>query len=839
MAKKKILIVDADPRSLRVLEVSLRKAGYNVASAHDGAAALEVLEHQVPDLVIADTKLPKLDGYGLVRRMRDQPDLAPVPVVFLVSQGTVEDKIRGLELGVEDYLGKPIFVRELLARVHVLLARRTQENLTGLRASNTLKTRFAGSIQDMTVVDLLQTFELSRKSGTVTFKSGSRLATVWFRDGRVVDAVLGALRGEEAVYRLLVWSEADFEVDFGSVDRDDVIEAQTSTLVMEGMRRADDWGRLVEQLPPLSDVFEVDSLRLVERLSEIPDELNGILRLLDGRRSLMDVVDESPFEDVSTLSTLSKLYFEGLLVPARAPSDVPLVEVPARVEDEPPRVATITRPLPAPPGARPATPLPPRVSPRTRPRGYTPVMPSRGTSTKRLPAIAPISAEATPGAPAGAPTDVPANVVAGDAAGDEAQAAMSPERDGSVRPEPVVVIGKDEAPEPPISPAAKSSHFTTSSPPQAEAAQEETATGEVRAEAAGPDEPPPAPELPQPASDPHQSAGEAMVFRKASASVDWTESQPRLPSERPAADASDGVVLPDAAADASAADVREEPSREAEGASTAARDDRDDPDAADEGDDEPPSEPEDEEPRRSSGRPAEEAWGDAVEEPLRLPRRSGRRVAVALVAVTLVCSIAAVAARRAYRGEHDTAEKLGLAPPPSAAVGATASPSSRAIPPPPATPTAATTPAATPPAAPSAIATTTTTEAAPTATPSVVATADPPPRPTARPDERVAAGKPTADKPATPPEAPAGDARSLTQAAQAVLEKDERAANRAAELALRAVRADPSNAEAWLTLGAAYQAAGKGSAARGAYRQCVTKASGPRVAECRALAGLE
>lgn len=330
MAKKKILLVDSDPRSLRVLEVSLRKAGYNVTSAPDGAAALEIIEHQLPDLVISDTKLPKMDGYAFVRELKEKPEWTGIPVIFLASQRSVEDKIRGLELGVEDYLTKPIFVRELLARVGVVLARKTAESLSGMRASSNVKTRFAGSIQDMTVVDLLQTFEISRKSGTITFKNGSRIGQVWFKEGRAVDAEVGAppspgnarattLRGEEAVYRLLVWSEADFEVDFGAVDRDDVIETSTSALVMEGMRRADDWGRLVEQLPELTGRYQVDHEKLVDRLSEIPDELNGILRLLDGKRTLADVVDESPFEDLSTLTTLSKLFFEGLLVATDAP----------------------------------------------------------------------------------------------------------------------------------------------------------------------------------------------------------------------------------------------------------------------------------------------------------------------------------------------------------------------------------------------------------------------------------------------------------------------------------------------------------------------------------------
>ncbi len=313
MAKQKLLLVDADPRSVRVLEVSLKKAGYSVTTARDGLDALQKVELSTPDLVLSDTRLPKLDGYAFVRRLKEKPEWAQIPVVFLTSQKSVEDKIRGLELGVEDYLTKPIFVRELLARVNLLLARRAQENIVTQKGPAG-RTRFSGSIEDMAVVDLLQTFEVSRKSGVVHLTNGAAQAHIYFREGKLVDAELGPLRGEEVIYRTLIWNEAEFEVEFREVKNEDLIATPTQGILMEGMRRVDEWGRLTEQLPPLSTVFEIDDGQLAERLNEIPDELNGILRLLDGRRSLMQIVDESPFEDLSTLATISKLFFEGLLL---------------------------------------------------------------------------------------------------------------------------------------------------------------------------------------------------------------------------------------------------------------------------------------------------------------------------------------------------------------------------------------------------------------------------------------------------------------------------------------------------------------------------------------------
>jgi len=331
VAKKHLLLVDADPRSVRVLEVSLKNAGYIVTTAPDGQDALAKIQVSAPDLVLTDTRLPRLDGFELVRKMKEHPEHSAIPVVFLTSQRSIEDKIRGLELGIEDYLTKPIFVRELIARVNLLLARRTHDRLA-THSPTSRRTRLSGSLEDMGVVDLLQTFEISRKSGILRIHAGRREVRVYFRDGKVVDAELGRLRGEEAVYRALILTEGTFEVEFRPVANEDIIPTTTQGLLMEGMRRVDEWGRLQEQLPPLTTVFEVDHQALVERLSEIPDELNGILRLFDGRRSLNDVIDESPFEDLSTLFTISKLYFEGLLVmSSRGPSSVDAAAFPSDV----------------------------------------------------------------------------------------------------------------------------------------------------------------------------------------------------------------------------------------------------------------------------------------------------------------------------------------------------------------------------------------------------------------------------------------------------------------------------------------------------------------------------
>jgi CheY-like chemotaxis protein len=310
VAKHHLLLVDGDAKSLRVMEVSLKKAGFSVTTAVHGKDALEKVQISPPDLVLADTKMPEMDGFELCRALKSDERFKHIPFVFLTNQKSVEFKVRGLELGGDDYLTKPIYIKEIVTRVKMILQKAEKERIE--RKDTGGKGGFKGALSDMGVVDLVQTFEIGRKTGNISIL-GERTGLIFFREGRVIDAELGRLKGENAFYRMLNTFEGQFEVQFGPVERPDRIEMSTQGLLMEGMRRLDEWGRMLEQLPPVETVFQIDHRQLADRLAEIPDEVNGLLRLIDGRRSLSRVVEDSDFEDLTALGIISKLYFEGLI----------------------------------------------------------------------------------------------------------------------------------------------------------------------------------------------------------------------------------------------------------------------------------------------------------------------------------------------------------------------------------------------------------------------------------------------------------------------------------------------------------------------------------------------
>ncbi|HXI60849.1 MAG TPA: DUF4388 domain-containing protein [Polyangia bacterium] len=317
-APNSVLVVDEDPKSLRILEVSLRSEGFEVQVAADASTASAWLEKNVPGLVIAATALAGVDGFEFCRRMKAQPDRSNVPFM-LMGDPTAANRIRGIEIGAEDFVGKPVFVKDVVGRVSLLLQRQNRRRMETDAAGDK---GFSGTLADVSVVDLIQTLQGHNRSGVIHLHSPqSGSGEIYFRQGAVVDAEAGRLSGREAMFRLFSWSQGTYRIEPKSIRRKDAIGLPPTALVMEGMRRLDEWQRLLKDLPSLQTVFEVDYRVLAERLAEIPDEVNGLLRLFDGTRTLLNVVDDGGIGDGEALSLAGKLYAEGIIRDVQAPAE--------------------------------------------------------------------------------------------------------------------------------------------------------------------------------------------------------------------------------------------------------------------------------------------------------------------------------------------------------------------------------------------------------------------------------------------------------------------------------------------------------------------------------------
>jgi two-component system, OmpR family, alkaline phosphatase synthesis response regulator PhoP len=118
---RSVLVADDEPNILLSLQFLLKKAGYDVRTAKDGEEALAELARAVPDLVLLDVMMPKLDGFNVCERIRANPAWKEVRIIMLTARGRDIEREKGLALGADDYITKPFSTKEALARVESLL----------------------------------------------------------------------------------------------------------------------------------------------------------------------------------------------------------------------------------------------------------------------------------------------------------------------------------------------------------------------------------------------------------------------------------------------------------------------------------------------------------------------------------------------------------------------------------------------------------------------------------------------------------------------------------------------------------------------------------------------
>ena len=117
---RRVLVVDDEPRMIHFIRLNLEHDGYEVIEATSGTEALENLRDRMPDLILLDVMMPEMDGFETLQLLRE---ISTVPVIMLTAKGEEEDRVRGLELGADDYITKPFSPREMVSRVRAVIRR--------------------------------------------------------------------------------------------------------------------------------------------------------------------------------------------------------------------------------------------------------------------------------------------------------------------------------------------------------------------------------------------------------------------------------------------------------------------------------------------------------------------------------------------------------------------------------------------------------------------------------------------------------------------------------------------------------------------------------------------
>ncbi len=303
---KKILIVDSDTNYIIPLRNSLSKVGYEVVCWDDGQKALELAKSLHADLIISEVDLPKLSGHLLFKELRSAPACKTTPFIFLSSQKRVDDRIKSMELGVDDYITKPFYVEEVVARIDALFKEinKLSEN------QGQAEKGFSGNLTEMNLVDLIQTLELGKKSAVLKLKHNSTIGMVYVKDGEVIDAALPNLSPDNALMRMFTWTIGNFYVDITSVDRDKTVQTSNKDLINIGLRRLNEWNQIKEGLPSINTVVTKTQINSYDELSEEEGEM---IECLDEKNYIYELIEKSRLDDIKALEVMRSLYQKGYL----------------------------------------------------------------------------------------------------------------------------------------------------------------------------------------------------------------------------------------------------------------------------------------------------------------------------------------------------------------------------------------------------------------------------------------------------------------------------------------------------------------------------------------------
>jgi DNA-binding response OmpR family regulator len=188
---KKILLIEDDSDLFSLLKYNLEKEGFAMIGQQTGKGALDLCRQARPDLVLLDIMLPDSDGLDICKGIRRDPELAAVPVIFLTARASETDRIVGLELGANDYVVKPFFVRELIARIKLQFRNQASParilEAGGLELDTTSRqVRLNGTPLQLTATEFrLLEFLMSRPG--VVFSREQLLNSVWGQDRAITD----------------------------------------------------------------------------------------------------------------------------------------------------------------------------------------------------------------------------------------------------------------------------------------------------------------------------------------------------------------------------------------------------------------------------------------------------------------------------------------------------------------------------------------------------------------------------------------------------------------------------------------------------------------------------
>ena len=243
----RLLVAEDNPLVRDLIEKGM-ESHCEIIFANDGADALLKVIDEPPDAILCDYKMPGLDGRQLFEKLRGREKTRHIPFLFMASRAEIEEKLRPLTDGVEDFIAKPFVLKDLVRAAKKVVDR---IHLEKLQKSASRPGVIQGRLEEMSMTDLLQSLEMGQKSCRLRVRHNGEQGELFFASGQCRDAQIGGIEGDDAVYKVILWTEGDFEIDFNAANASTrtTTTRGTTGLLMEAMRLMDESSRDAVETP--------------------------------------------------------------------------------------------------------------------------------------------------------------------------------------------------------------------------------------------------------------------------------------------------------------------------------------------------------------------------------------------------------------------------------------------------------------------------------------------------------------------------------------------------------------------------------------------------------------
>jgi CheY-like chemotaxis protein len=297
---QRVLVVDGDKSSRSILEVALKRSGFEVATSTTAREAmLSLAAGAAPSVLVLASDLHGEDGYSLCAQLRGEPRFEKLPVLLLARRDEDERLALAEAVGADDLVAKPAFARDIAALVLLRVSPKDER----------------GYALDTSVLPLplaLRAVLSAQRAGQIQLGPKSFIG---FKTGRVTHAEIGGSEGIDALVRLLTLAKGPYRVTFVPPNKPMAIDVPLRELVNQIFPRLARWEQLAARSVPLEARFQVDFAALAKALPTIPDAVNDVVRLFDGQRPVRQVLFDSPLNETVTLEVANRLHLMGIVRP--------------------------------------------------------------------------------------------------------------------------------------------------------------------------------------------------------------------------------------------------------------------------------------------------------------------------------------------------------------------------------------------------------------------------------------------------------------------------------------------------------------------------------------------